>query len=89
MSKELLHDLITEVMHEGASDLHLLVGRHPVMRVSGSLIPLVKQPQLTDATLAAFLEELVRPDQKKQFLEQQEVDFSYSFRGEVRFRGNT
>ena len=88
MSKELLTNLIESTIHEGASDLHLLVNRHPVIRVSGLLVPLVKKPQLTAGDTMAFLDELLTPEDKKIFLQNQEIDFSYSFKDEVRFRGN-
>ena len=41
-SKE-LKDLILTTIKEGASDLHITAGRHPTIRVSGSLIPLLKK----------------------------------------------
>ncbi len=88
MSKELLTTLIESTIHEGASDLHLLVSRHPVIRVAGQLVPLVKQPLLTGQDTLGFLDEFLSAEDKKLFLGQQEIDFSYSFRDEVRFRGN-
>src|SRR3989344_407775 len=88
MSDELLNTLIEATIHEGASDLHLLVGRHPVIRVAGQLVPLVKQPQLTTADSNLFLDEFLSTEDKKLFLENKEMDFSYNFRDEVRFRVN-
>ncbi|KKW11482.1 MAG: Pili biogenesis protein ATPase, partial [Parcubacteria group bacterium GW2011_GWA2_49_9] len=88
MSDELLNSLIESTIREGASDLHLLVGRHPVIRVSGQLVPLVKQPQLTGKNAEAFLDQFLRPEDKQLFLKNKEMDFSYSFKDEVRFRGN-
>ena len=88
MSKELLTNLIESTIHEGASDLHLLANRHPVIRVSGRLVPLVKQPQLAVGDTMAFLDELLTPEDKKIFLQNQEIDFSYGFKDKVRFRGN-
>lgn len=88
MSKELLNTLIETTTREGASDLHLLVGRHPVIRVSGELIPLVKEPLLDADHALSFLEELLSSDDKKLFLQNKEIDFSYSFKDTVRFRGN-
>lgn len=88
MSKELLTNLIEATIHEGASDLHLLSGRHPVIRVSGELVSLVTQPLLVPDTVRAFLEELLSPEDKKLFLQNKEMDFSYSFGDKVRFRGN-
>ncbi len=88
MSKELLHTLIETTIHEGASDLHLLANRHPVIRVAGQLVPLVKEPLLTREDMPGFLDEFLSVDDKKLFLGQQEIDFSYGFRDKVRFRGN-
>ncbi|MDO8620209.1 MAG: PilT/PilU family type 4a pilus ATPase [bacterium] len=88
MSKELLTTLIEATIREGASDLHLLAGRHPIIRVSGQLVSLVKHPPITAGETATFLDEFLSPEDKKLFLEEKEIDFSYSFRGEVRFRGN-
>ena len=42
--KKHLEDLLATVIKEGGSDIHLSEGRHPTIRVSGVLIPLLKQP---------------------------------------------
>jgi len=86
--KKELEELIEYVIKEGGSDLHLSEGRQPTLRVSGSLIPLVKKPKLTGADTLAFLHELLTPENKKLFLEEKEVDFSYNYKGGARFRGN-
>lgn len=88
MSKELLHDLIEDTIREGASDLHLLALRHPVIRVSGKLIPLLKRTKLTADDTVHFLDELLETDERARFLERKEVDFSYAFKETARFRGN-
>ena len=88
MPKELLSALIEQTIREGASDLHLLVKRHPVIRVAGALVPLVKHPILTPADIASCLEEFLSEQDNKLFLQQKEIDFSYSFKDAVRFRGN-
>ena len=88
MSKELLTALIQSTIHEGASDLHLLVNRHPVIRVAGQLVPLVKDPQLSAQHTEGFLDTFLSPEDKKLFLQNKEIDFSYSFEDSVRFRGN-
>ena len=51
---KLLEELMTQVAEEGASDLHIAVGRHPVLRVSGQLVPLTKKPILTQAAPAGL-----------------------------------
>lgn len=88
MSQELLHELIADTIREGASDLHLLALRHPVIRVSGKLISLLKRQKLTPEDTLRFMEVFLDAEARRQFLEQKEVDFSYSFQGEARFRGN-
>ena len=88
MSKELLTNLIETTIREGASDLHLLIKRHPVIRVSRELISLVKHSLLTPENITVFLEELLPAEDTKLFLQNKEIDFSYSFKDQVRFRGN-
>lgn len=86
--KKELEDLVLTVIHEGASDLHLVVGRHPTIRVSGELIPLVKKPLLTAEETEGLIRELLEEHIFSKFKEDKEVDFSFSFGKEARFRGN-
>ena len=83
-----LDELIDYVVKEGGSDLHISEGRPPTIRVSGSLIPLVKKPKLTKTDTVGLLERLLTPDNKKLFLEEKELDFSYNYKDQARFRGN-
>lgn len=83
-----LADLIENVIAEGASDLHLMAKTNPVIRVSGSLIPLVKHPALSAEDVMGLLGAMVTPEHKQEFLSAQELDFSYQYQDRVRFRGN-
>ena len=83
-----LETLIQTIIKEGASDLHVMAGVNPVIRVSGSLIPLLQRPKYTAADTMGLLEELLTAEKKKSFLETQEVDFSYAYKDAARFRGN-
>jgi len=85
--KIVLAELIKTVVNEGASDLHLSEGRHPTIRVSGMLLPLVKHVVLTKDDTAGLLNELLSEKNKELFYNTKEVDFSYSLEGN-RFRGN-
>lgn len=85
--KKILTDLLSAVIKEGSSDLHLAEGRHPVIRVSGSLIPLVKYPVLTKDDTLGLLNELLTDKNRQLFSDFMEVDFSYSL-DNYRFRGN-
>lgn len=86
--KKLFEDLILTVIRENGSDLHLGTGRVPIIRVSGELISLVKHPVLKAEDMLGILEEVLGKEKVKRFMTEQEVDFSYDFRGEARLRGN-
>ncbi len=86
--KKELEDLILTVIREGGSDLHISINRHPTIRVSGNLIPLVKKDVLTPKDTEGFISELVSKEQKESFFRMKEIDFSYDFGGKARFRGN-
>jgi len=83
-----LVSLIETVIAEGASDLHFTSDSHPIIRVSGGLIPLVKKEKYTKDDVAGFLEALVSPEQKQTFYDTQELDFSFQYKDQARFRGN-
>ncbi|MBP6866611.1 MAG: PilT/PilU family type 4a pilus ATPase [Candidatus Pacebacteria bacterium] len=87
--KAKLEELILNLIREGGSDLHLGAGRNPAIRVAGELIFLVKQPVLTQEDMLGFLDEVLGKAKAEVFKKEQEVDFSYEFRGgESRLRGN-
>lgn len=86
--KRELNNLIGLIIQEEASDLHLSVGSHPLIRVSGILIPLIKKPILTNADIDSFAKVLMRKDQYERYTKYNEVDFSFENTEGVRFRGN-
>jgi len=86
--KKKLEDLILTVIRENGSDLHLGVGKVPAIRVSGELIFLLKNEVLTNENIVGILGEILGKTKLSKFMEDQEVDFSYDFRGEARLRGN-
>lgn len=83
-----LKDLLSAVTLEGGSDLHMSEGRHPTIRVNGVLIPLVKKQPLSHTDIDAILNLMIDADSRKRFMENKELDFSYQFSPEARFRGN-
>src|SRR5713101_5969899 len=71
----------------GASDLHIVAGQPPILRVHGDL-ERVKYDPLDDENLRAMLYEIA-PEQKiKTFEETGDVDFGYEIPGVARFRAN-
>ena len=83
-----IKSLIDTLIKEGGSDLHLSAGSNPIIRVSGSLIPLSNKSVLTGEDTLGLISEILTPEQKERFLKNQEIDFSYNYGDKVRFRGN-
>jgi len=84
-----LKELLSITVAEQASDLHLSVDHPPILRLAGSLIPLVKKKKLSSEDTKNFADCLMTEEQKQRFLEKKEVDFSYNFVEEgARFRVN-
>ena len=85
--KKEIEELVDRILKEGASDLHLSVGRTPFIRVSGMLIPLAKRAVLSDADMKGFLKIFLSDANQELLAKDKDVDFSYSLPN-ARFRGN-
>ena len=83
-----LSSWIENLIAEGASDLHLAAGVPPVVRVDGSLTPILKEEPLNSQDVGNFLQIMVDKDKWSKFLQKKELDFSYQYKDKVRFRGN-
>lgn len=83
-----LADLIITLVKEGGSDLHLMVGSFPTLRVSRDLIPLTRKRELTPDDTLGFLRAMVGEKALTNFVVNQELDFSYEHAKEYRLRGN-
>lgn len=83
-----LADLLTTVVREGASDLHLSVGRFPAIRVSGQLIPLTSKQELSSDDTQGLLSTMLSEEHQAMFAKELELDFAYTFENSARFRGN-
>jgi len=86
--KKELSDLLEIVVREGASDLHLSEGRQPNIRVAGSLVPLARKSVLKKEDTNALLNLMITSEMNEIFQKTKEIDFSYDFSGQGRFRGN-
>lgn len=81
-------DAFFKLMHEyHASDLHLLVGSPPILRIYGELQK-VKYKVLDEAELKPMLYEIITEHQMKIFEETGDLDFAYEVPGLGRYRAN-
>lgn len=88
IAEKRLGELLDLVVSEGGSDLHVFAGGPPMLRVSGTLIPLAKYPALTSEDTDAMLKSIMSEDRWNLFRERQAIDVSYAHGGEARFRVN-
>ncbi len=81
-------DAFFNLMHEqGASDLHLVAGQQPAIRIRGE-IERIKYDVLTNDTLKVLLYEITPEHKIKQFEETGDVDFAYEIPSLARYRVN-
>ena len=83
-----IDDLLRLAVQSGASDLHLKVGSHPMMRVNGALVPAIEDKRLGLDDTEAMAAQILSPAQQQKFRDHQEVDLAYSVPGLGRFRCN-
>ena len=83
-----INDLLKVATQQGASDLHLKVGSHPVIRISGKLVPITDQKRLMQEDTIAMAFSIMSARQKQKFKEDFEIDMAYSVPGLGRFRCN-
>ncbi|MBT4760361.1 MAG: PilT/PilU family type 4a pilus ATPase [Bdellovibrionaceae bacterium] len=82
-----LHQLLKAAVKQGASDLHLLVGSAPVLRVNGSLVR-VKSKALTADEVKQLCFTILTDEQRIEFEQRRDLDFSFGVKNLSRFRGN-
>ena len=81
-------DAFFKLMHEqDASDLHLVAGQPPLLRIHGDM-ERVKYKVLDDDDLRKMLYEITPEDKIKVFEETGDVDFGYEVPGLARYRAN-
>jgi twitching motility protein PilT len=82
-----IDDYFTALVQRGGSDLHLKVGRPPLMRIKGELLP-TEYPVIGKEEMKKLLLPMLTEMQIKKLENEREIDFSYLVEGLARFRGN-
>jgi twitching motility protein PilT len=81
-------DAFFKLVHEqGASDLHLMSGQQPALRIRGDL-ERIKFKVLDDEELRSMLYEITPEEKIKVFEETGDLDFSHEIPGMARYRAN-
>jgi len=84
-----LKELLLITAKQNASDIHIGVGRRPMIRIDSVLVPMSKEDILTKEDAEGLVMALLKNDKERNdFLEKRQLDFSYNFEGKARFRAN-
>ncbi len=82
---------VTELLAFGvkntASDLHLSTGQPPIIRVHGEMRK-INLPPLEEEDVSAMITDIMNDNQRKEFQQEMECDFSFEIPGLARFRVN-
>ncbi len=81
-----LESYFKEAIKQEASDLHLVGGELPMLRIEGELKELADKP-LNNKDLLAGISSLLTKEQQEKYAEEKELDFSYQI-DDIRFRVN-
>jgi len=88
VNQETLNQFLTIGVQNKASDVHLQVGEHPLLRINGQLNQVRYHP-LTSDEMTEIVTSLAGEDRfKKELADQDEFDVSYEIPGVCRFRVN-
>ena len=83
-----LRALLEEMIEKDASDLHLVAGERPKVRVDGDIISASSEEVLTPKDTLSLAYSVLTENQKKRFETENELDFSFGIQNLARFRGN-
>src|SRR4030043_1258616 len=73
---------------KNASDLHMVAGTPPTLRIDGELIPIPNEPVITSDDISKILPEILNSEQLERLTINKELDFSLAFSETARFRIN-
>ena len=83
-----IKQLLQQTIDAGASDLHLLTGVPPTLRIDGVLTPLSNFGVMTKDAVLELVTQSVTSEQLNKISVDKELDFSLAFSEKARFRGN-
>ncbi len=83
-----IQQMLQNVIDKKASDLHIVAGSKPLIRIDGELIAIPSEVELTENSAMTLLSGVMSPEQKQLFEVNKELDFSFAFGTAARFRAN-
>ncbi|MFC1501182.1 type IV pilus twitching motility protein PilT [Elusimicrobiota bacterium] len=83
-----MFEILKAGIEKAASDVHMVVGKKPIVRVNGKMIDLEQYPVLSAAECKKLIFSILTDKQKDHFEENLELDCSFEIANVSRFRVN-
>lgn len=83
-----LNSLFKKATEDKASDLHIIVGKPPILRIDGELKVIKDAPEITREKAKEMVFSILTERQKNKFIDERELDLSYEIPGFSRYRVN-
>jgi len=83
-----LRSLLEEMVTKDASDLHIVAGERPKLRIDGDITSAAIDHVMTPKDTLQLAYSVLTENQKKRFELEDELDFSFGIQNLARFRGN-
>ncbi len=82
------NDILKIAVSRGASDIHLRAGLRPILRIMGTLVPLMEHPAISAEDIQRIIPALLNNWQKEKYEQRKQIDISYGMQDLGRFRIN-
>lgn len=76
-----IQDLLLKTIEANASDLHLISGTPPTLRIDGRLTHITSYSPLLNTEIEQMVKTIMNPVQQEIFFNNRSIDFSYAFGG--------
>lgn len=83
-----INELFKIATQKGASDLHIIVGKPPILRIDGELKVIPDKAEITRDAAETMVFSILTERQKKKFIDERELDISYEIAKFSRYRVN-
>lgn len=83
-----IKELLQLTIDRNASDLHIIAGVPPTLRIDGELAPIPNEAFLVPEVVSGQLKEVLSAEQLERLTVNKEIDFSLPFSDKARFRVN-
>ncbi|OIO73906.1 MAG: type IV pili twitching motility protein PilT [Elusimicrobia bacterium CG1_02_37_114] len=83
-----MFEILRHAVEKGASDIHIVIGKPPMARVRGTIVPMEGFPEVTPEESKRLIYSVLYEDQRRKFEEKYELDCSTVIPKVARFRVN-